>query len=109
MSYGNRESPLRPALLVPLLLCACLFSVSLTKIGLWTPGEPRYAEVAREMLDRGGWLPPFCNGQPYAEKPPLFFWTVMLGAKAFGGVNQLAGDDAAVQPERLQASRKCST
>ena len=77
-------------LLVPLLLAAFLFLVGITKTDLWTPDEPRYAEVAREMLDRGNLLQPYCNGRPYTEKPPLFFWVEMLGAQVFGGVNQLA-------------------
>jgi len=77
-------------LFIPLVLAALLFLIGLTRTDLWTPDEPRYALVAREMLDRGSILQPYCNGQPYTEKPPLFFWLIMLGAKVFGGVNQLA-------------------
>ena len=41
---------------------------------LWNPDEPRYTEVAREMAVRGDYLVPQLNGEPYTEKPPLFFW-----------------------------------
>lgn len=57
---------------------------------LWNSDEPRYAEVAREMVESGNYIQPYFNGEPYTEKPPLFFWTVAVGAKLFGSVNQLA-------------------
>jgi len=41
---------------------------------LWDPDEPRYMEVAREMVARGDYLVPHLNGRPYPDKPPLFFW-----------------------------------
>jgi hypothetical protein len=36
--------------------------------------ELRYAAVAREMAETGDWLLPRLNGEPYRDKPPLFFW-----------------------------------
>jgi len=83
--FASRALPL-----IPIILAAILFLVGLTRTDLWTPDEPRYALVAREMLDRGSIIQPFCNGKPYTEKPPLFFWLIMIGAKIFGDVNQLA-------------------
>ncbi|HEX4970415.1 MAG TPA: hypothetical protein VFV69_05120, partial [Steroidobacteraceae bacterium] len=50
-----------------------------TGIGLrdpWPPDEPRFALVARDMVATGDWLLPRVGGQPYADKPPLFFWLV---------------------------------
>ena len=41
---------------------------------LWNPDEPRYTEVAREMVVLGDYIVPHLNGEIYAEKPPLFFW-----------------------------------
>jgi 4-amino-4-deoxy-L-arabinose transferase-like glycosyltransferase len=42
---------------------------------LWTPDEPREAEISREMaLDPG--VVPTLNGRPFIEKPPLYYWTV---------------------------------
>jgi len=41
---------------------------------LWTPDEPRYMEVAREMALTGDYLVPHLNGEVYPDKPPLFFW-----------------------------------
>lgn len=40
----------------------------------WNPDEPRYQEVAREMVSRGDYLVPHLNGEPYSDKPPVAFW-----------------------------------
>ncbi|MFQ5715243.1 MAG: ArnT family glycosyltransferase [Candidatus Scalinduaceae bacterium] len=77
-------------LFLPLLIGMLLYMVGITSTDLWTPDEPRYGEVAREMVERGNYIQPYLNGMPYTEKPPLFFWTVVAGTKLFGGVNQLA-------------------
>ena len=53
------------------------------------PDEPRYAEVAREMLIRGDWITPHLNYVPFVEKPPLVMWGSALSFKIFG-VNELA-------------------
>ena len=56
-----------------------------TGIGLrdpWPADEPRFALVARDMVATGEWLLPRVGGQPYADKPPLFFWMIALGLQA---------------------------
>jgi len=58
--------------------------------GLWAPDEPRYAEVAREMVVRGDWVLPHLNAQVYAHKPPLLFWLIASSAKAFGAFSNLS-------------------
>lgn len=50
--------------------------------------EPRYAEIARVMWTRGEWVVPMNNGELYTDKPILYFWMVLIGAKLFGGVNE---------------------
>jgi 4-amino-4-deoxy-L-arabinose transferase and related glycosyltransferases of PMT family len=53
---------------------------------LWTADEPRVAEIGREFLDEGASLAiPRLNGEPFMEKPPLYFWCVALSYKVFGG------------------------
>lgn len=74
-------------LLIPVLMAVFLYMTGITSTDLWTPDEPRYAEVAREMIERGNYIQPHINGKPYTEKPPLFFWMVAVGAKLFGDVN----------------------
>lgn len=45
---------------------------------LWAPDEPRYAEVAREIVERGDWLVMHLAGAVYPDKPPLLFWLAAL-------------------------------
>lgn len=60
-------------LLLPLVVSA------LTR-DLWAPDEPRYAEVAREIVERGDWLVMHLAGAVYPDKPPLLFWlSALLG------------------------------
>jgi 4-amino-4-deoxy-L-arabinose transferase-like glycosyltransferase len=51
-----------------------LFVPSFLTRDVWTPDEPRYVEVAREMVQRCDYLVPHLNGEIYPDKPPLFFW-----------------------------------
>jgi 4-amino-4-deoxy-L-arabinose transferase-like glycosyltransferase len=51
---------------------------------LFEPDEGRYAEIPREMLERGEWVVPYLQGEPYLDKPPLFYWLVMLSYRVFG-------------------------
>ena len=36
------------------------------------------------MLTAGDWIVPTLQGEPYLDKPPLFYWLVMLSYSAFG-------------------------
>jgi len=51
--------------------------------------ETRYASVAWEMWDKGSFLVPLINGEPYHHKPPLLFWLFHLDWLLFG-VNDLS-------------------
>jgi 4-amino-4-deoxy-L-arabinose transferase-like glycosyltransferase len=51
--------------------CGFLFFFGLAHFGLIGADEPRYAQVAREMLERHDWLTPTLGGQPWLEKPIL--------------------------------------
>jgi len=57
---------------------------------LWNPDEPRYAQVAKEMLQGEGWIIPHLNSEVYLDKPPLFFWLMAAAAQAIGGMNEFA-------------------
>ncbi len=62
-------------------------SLNIWGYDLWAPDEPRYAQVAREMLDSGNWFTPHVNGEPYMEKPPVFFWLIAAVSVPFGDVS----------------------
>ena len=70
--------------------CGFLFILGLQIVGLVGADEPRYAQVAREMLARHDWVTPVLYGHPWLEKPPLYYWGAMLAYKAAGEVNDVA-------------------
>ncbi len=46
--------------------------------------ETRYLAVAWEMWQRGDFLVPYLNGEPYSHKPPFLFWIMQAGWAVFG-------------------------
>ncbi|MFZ0734900.1 MAG: glycosyltransferase family 39 protein [Candidatus Sulfotelmatobacter sp.] len=64
--------------------CAFLFFYGLGAFGLIGADEPRYAQVAREMLDHRDWVTPVLEGRPWLEKPPLYYWQAMVAYSIFG-------------------------
>jgi 4-amino-4-deoxy-L-arabinose transferase-like glycosyltransferase len=78
--------------------CAFLFFYGLAQFGLIGADEPRYAQVAHEMLQRRDWITPLLGGQPWLEKPPLYYWQAMLAYSIFG-----VSDWAARLPSALDA------
>jgi 4-amino-4-deoxy-L-arabinose transferase-like glycosyltransferase len=74
-----RWHPFLLVLLVPAaLLYPCL------SFALFEPDEGRYAQIPREMLQAGDWVVPTLQGEPYLDKPPLFYWLVMLAYAGLG-------------------------
>ncbi len=45
---------------------------------LWFSDEVRYANAFENVLRAGKWLVLSLNGQPYPDKPPLYFWLLSL-------------------------------
>jgi 4-amino-4-deoxy-L-arabinose transferase-like glycosyltransferase len=79
--------------------CAFLFFYGLGQFGLVGADEPRYAQVAREMLERRDWITPVLGGQPWLEKPPLYYWQAMLSYSLYG-----VSDAAARVPSAFDAT-----
>jgi 4-amino-4-deoxy-L-arabinose transferase-like glycosyltransferase len=67
--------------------CFVLYFINLGAWDLWNPDEPRYAQVAREMANRGDWILMHFNGRIYGDKPPLFFWLISLSSYLWQGLN----------------------
>src|SRR5579863_57077 len=79
--------------------CAFLFFYGLGAFGLIGADEPRYAQVAREMLDRHDWITPTLGGHAWLEKPPLYYWQAMLAYSVLG-----VDDFAARVPSAVDAT-----
>ncbi len=79
--------------------CGFLFFFGLAYFGLLGADEPRYAQVAREMLARHDWITPTLGGKPWLEKPALYYWQTMLAYSVFG-----VSDWAARLPSAVDAT-----
>ena len=62
------------------LLAFILYLSGLGAVGFVGPDEARYADVARAMLVSGDYVTPRLFGEPWFEKPPLYYW---LAAQLF--------------------------
>jgi 4-amino-4-deoxy-L-arabinose transferase-like glycosyltransferase len=54
---------------------AVVFIVLFWRLGgasFWDPDEAHYAQTTREMIERGDWVAPFYNEEPFFDKPVLF-------------------------------------
>jgi 4-amino-4-deoxy-L-arabinose transferase-like glycosyltransferase len=72
----------------------CLFVVATVVLaaglGLrdpWPPDEPRFALIAKDMVESDEWLIPRVGGVLYPDKPPLFFWVVASFYVATGSIS----------------------
>ena len=70
------------------VVVTCIFS-GLGALGLVGPDEPRYMEIARAMLRSGDWITPRLYGQPWFEKPALYYWAAAASSRLFG-INEFA-------------------
>ncbi|HUO35101.1 MAG TPA: glycosyltransferase family 39 protein [Candidatus Acidoferrum sp.] len=77
-SEKTRQQNLAAACASVIAVIVCLFG-NLGAIGLLGPDEPRYAWIARAMADSGDWVTPRLYGQPWFEKPVLYYWAAAIG------------------------------
>lgn len=74
--------PLRSAwLLLAFIACAWLLP-GIFGHGPWKQDETYTFGIIHHMLVSGDYLVPTNAGQPFMEKPPLYYWTALLFAKA---------------------------
>ena len=65
--------------------CFVFYFFALDRWELRKPDEIRYAQVAREIVEGRDWISLHLYGQPYLEKPPLFFWSIALSSYLWQG------------------------
>jgi Dolichyl-phosphate-mannose-protein mannosyltransferase len=70
--------------LVWLILLPAVLLYPCTHFALFEPDESRYAQIPREMAERGDLVLPTLQGEPYLDKPPLLYWLVMASYRIFG-------------------------
>lgn len=86
MSKSGQQNAKIEGLLWIIFIIALVFVYffALGSIPLLGPDEPRYAQVAREMYERGDWITPTLGGANWFEKPALAYWLMILSYKIFG-------------------------
>src|SRR5665811_2600249 len=76
--------PITPAKAVLLgLLCLIWLGTGLVSHDPWKPDEVSGFGLIYSMLHNGDWLAPTLAGEPFMDKPPLYYWTAALCAKLF--------------------------
>jgi 4-amino-4-deoxy-L-arabinose transferase-like glycosyltransferase len=51
---------------------------------LLEPDEGLHATISQEMLENNEWIVPTFRGEPFLDKPILYFWAQMVSLKTFG-------------------------
>ena len=83
-TVANVASPLALA-----TLCGAWILLTLVGHDPWKPDEAYSFGLVLDFLERGDWVVPMLAGEPFLEKPPLFFITASAFARAFGGAMPL--------------------
>src|SRR2546428_9228017 len=78
----------RLVLVAVLAFAALVVGLRAGRAPLGDPNEARYMLLARDILDRGRWMIPDLRGEPYLNKPQLFFWSVAVASLPGGEVTE---------------------
>ena len=76
-----------PVRLICLLAVAAI--VLAAGLGLrdpWPADEPRFALIAKDMVESGSWFLPRAGGVLYPDKPPVFFWLIAMVYAVTGSI-----------------------
>ena len=71
---GMRAAPFRGDVIGFWLIALLVLGAGLGLRDPWPADEPRFALVARQMIESGNWLFPHRGPELYSGKPPLFVW-----------------------------------
>ena len=65
------------------LLCAIWLLTGLVGHDPWKPDEAYGFGLIYHILQNNEWIVPTLAGEPYVDKPPLYYWTAAIFAKLF--------------------------
>lgn len=75
----------RPLVLLAIAVGVVIFVLPLfLRFPLLDPDEGLHASIAQEMVERGDWITPRFLGQPFFDKPILYFWIEAVSLRLFG-------------------------
>ncbi len=78
---STSESKIIRFVLGAMAVFAYFFGLNIPFLG---PDEARYAQVAREMFERGDWVTPTLGGYHWFEKPARLYWLEIASFHVFG-------------------------
>ncbi|HKO60127.1 MAG TPA: glycosyltransferase family 39 protein [Pyrinomonadaceae bacterium] len=81
MQFSTLAKPLTLTLFVAI---AVFYVYGLGHLPFVGPDEARYAQVAREMFERGDLITPTLGGHIWFEKPSLLYWLMIASYTVFG-------------------------
>jgi len=84
ISPSRPSAPLRSAAVLIVMALAPLWLVGIFCRGLWTPDEPREADIAWRMSWQSDRALPQLAGRPFLEKPPLSYWMSAAALSQWG-------------------------
>jgi len=82
-AFLNELKGSRVGLILSWLIIISIYFLGLN-LPLIGPDEPRYSQVAREMLQRSDFITPTLGGVPWLEKPALLYWIQIFFYSIFG-------------------------
>ncbi|MEZ6129358.1 MAG: glycosyltransferase family 39 protein [Planctomycetaceae bacterium] len=76
---------LKPLIIGGLVAAAVIYIYPLyLPTPLLEPDEGLHATISQEMVERDEWIVPTFRGEPFLDKPILYFWAQMASLKTFG-------------------------
>ena len=81
--------PDRRPLAIVLAAGIAALALGTARAPLWDEDEPRFAVIARTMVETGDWVVPVFNGTLAVDKPVLMHWAMAACMSVFG-VNEFA-------------------
>ncbi len=81
----DKEPSWQPLALLAIVIGAVMFVFPLCiPMPLLDPDEGLHASIAQEMMERGNWITPSFLGEPFFDKPILYFWAQIVSLRLFG-------------------------
>ncbi len=71
-----------------ILFCYLFLFLNLGAYRLIDIDETRYVNIAGKMFLNGDFITPYLNFEPFLEKPPLFYWLIVLLYKLTGSTSE---------------------
>ncbi|MFM1997213.1 MAG: hypothetical protein RLZZ111_1600, partial [Planctomycetota bacterium] len=76
----DRTAQSHRPLMIVLVAAAASLAAGIAATPFWDEDEPRFAAIARTMLETGDWIVPRFNDELAVDKPVLMHWAMAASA-----------------------------